>query len=89
MRIADIISTCSKCGRRSISFKVVCPVCGEDMRPSETNKRNESTCGHFNLAPYGCEHCFKSHEEIAAERDASRGKRGQDHWPFFIVVGGS
>jgi hypothetical protein len=39
------------------------------------NKRGESTqqkCGHFNLAPYGCEHCFKSHEEIAAERDASK-----------------
>jgi hypothetical protein len=39
------------------------------------NKRDESTapaCGHFNLAPYGCEHCFMSHEEIAAERDASK-----------------
>jgi hypothetical protein len=39
------------------------------------NKRDESTlqkCGHFNLAPYGCEHCFMSHEEIAAERAASK-----------------
>jgi hypothetical protein len=38
---------------------------------ADDNKRDESTCGHFNLAPYGCEHCFMSHEEIAAERDAS------------------
>ena len=25
-------------------------------------------CPHFVLAPYGCENCFASHEEIARER---------------------
>jgi hypothetical protein len=47
----------------------------EEITMCHDNKRDESTapaCGHFNLAPYGCEHCFMSHEEIAAERDASK-----------------
>ena len=25
-------------------------------------------CAHFQLASYGCENCFASHEEIARER---------------------
>ena len=29
-----IIYECSKCGRKSISFKVSCPVCDGDMQPS-------------------------------------------------------
>ena len=28
-------------------------------------------CAHFNLAAYGCENCFASHEEIAREERAA------------------
>lgn len=36
----------------------------------------EPKCGHFRLAPYGCENCFMSHEEIAAERAALEREKG-------------
>jgi hypothetical protein len=47
-------------------------MCHDNKRAASTGANNAESCRHFNLAPYGCEHCFKSHEEIAAERDASK-----------------
>jgi hypothetical protein len=35
---------------------------------ARASKPVKPECGHFRLAPYGCENCFASHEEIARER---------------------
>lgn len=52
---------------------VPCVKCGYQPEILTTSGAVPSqTCGHFNLAPYGCESCFMSHEEIAAEKLAQQ-----------------